>query len=884
MNWTALGEGTRITGGWRLEDVSVPEDAILRARGLVIGSQYNAGNSWVAGYFGRPVILEQPSGGTFASSSTVSLTVRADGTGPLSYQWFKDGEALAEDAGHVGVQSPTLTLNDLWGPAGGEYSAVVTNPQGEVTSAVVTLTVTGDPRIASEPVSQVVNLGATATFEFGVEGTEPLTYQWWHDGVELPGANDASLVLENVQPAQAGEYRAVAANDYGEVTSQVVTLDVNQTVPELAFDPVIGGRVYALAVQSDDKILVGGNFTIVNGETRKNLARLLPDGTLDPEFNPGADSPVEAFGIQPDGGILVAGEFTTLAGEPRQRIARLGPDGALDPDFRVPVDNTIRALALQPDGRILIGGHFTLLDGEAHAQVGRLNPDGSVDDGFAAGVQSNGSYTPSVRTFAVQPDGRIVVAGYFSTLNGEPAGSIGRLTPDGSRDPSFAGSANSIVDCLTLQPDGRILVAGHFTVLNAQSSRSHVGRLNVDGSLDTSFQSSVTMNVMSLALQADGRILVGGVIYDSWSPASRIIRLESGGSLDPVVDPRADRDVYAIALQSDGRILAGGWFSEIAGVERGGLCRLSNTGPAVESIEYDDSVFWTRGGAAPELSRTTFEHTGDGITWTGLGEGIRISGGWALTPPTPVPGGNIHARGYLSGAQNNGSSWFVDTYSGPPLFLEQPEGQSAPKQTLVTFGTRVVGSGPLAYQWHHDGLPLEDGDRVSGSRTPVLTVGDLTGEESGEYTLVATNGLGETTSRIAVLSVLDPWIILQPESQTVNWGQRVDFETYAVGTGDLSYQWWKDGVEIPGANEPWLELSGLTAGDAGDYWVVATGPYGGTPSESATLDVVLEPSIVTHPASQIGNLGGQVSFVVGVQGEPPMTYAWYRNSETLNDE
>lgn len=882
--WSLLGEGTRVDGGWRLVGVRVPPESIIRARGLVAGGRYNGSSSWVGAHFGPPLIFEQPLSQTNQVGTTATFTLRADGTGPLSYQWFKDGAALEEDATVLGVHSPTLTLSDLWGPAGGVYTVVVSNSHGEAISAEVPLTVTGDPGIVAEPANQAVNVGGAATFQFGVEGTEPLTYQWWHDGTELPGANAASLVLTNVQAAQAGEYQAVAANDYGTVTSQVVTLGVNQALPEVGFDPVVNGDVYAVAVQPDHKILLGGKFTTVNGQPRPNLARLLPDGSLDPEFDPGADSPVRAFGIQPDGSLLIAGEFTTLAGEPRQRIARLDADDALDADFHLPVDDSIYALALQSDGRILIGGRFTTLDGDAHARIGRLNPDGSVDDGFSAGVDSNGSYTPSVRTFAVQPDGRIVVGGYFAKMNGEPASSIGRLNPDGSLDENYEATAGSIVECLTLQPDGRILIGGRFTSLGGVSIGSRLGRLNVDGTLDTSFQPLVDGTVLTLALQTDGTILIGGS-FGAVGDVSRlrIARLTRDGSVDPGFDPQSDRDVYAIALQADGRVLAGGGFNQIAGVNRKGLCRLDNTGAVVETLVYDDSVFWMRAGAAPEVWRATFEHTEDGSGWTFLGDGVRIPGGWVVTPPTTLTTGNIRVRGYFTGAQNNGSSGFVEKYQGPPLFLRQPVGQVAPMQSLATFSARVVGSEPLSYQWHLDGLPLEDGNRISGSQTPVLTVRNLTGADSGEYTLVAANGSGETTSDGAVLTVLDPWIILQPESQTAAPGQNASFETYAVGTGALSYQWWKDGVELPGANEPWLDLTGLTADDAGDYWVVVTGPYGSSTSEVATLEVVLEPSIVTQPASQVGGLGQQVSFAVKVQGETPITYEWYRNGELLSD-
>ncbi|MCP5524139.1 MAG: immunoglobulin domain-containing protein [Verrucomicrobiales bacterium] len=812
------------------------------------------------------------------------------GSGPLAYQWQKDGEPLADGDGIAGSETAALILTGVAGEDRGAYALVTTNGLGSKTSQVAQVDVV-DPVITSQPVTQTPPPGGTLTLSVEIAASDPLSYQWQRDGEVLvddgriSGSQTAVLSVADSSSADDGLYRVTVSNAYGSVTSREIPVKVAVIMVDLEFNVAMESTdaVHSLAIQPDGRILVGGEFSTVNGQTRKNLARLLPDGSLDLEFDPGADNPVRAFGVQPDGGILVAGEFTTLAGQPRQRIARLDAEGFLDPEFHPSVDDSIYALALQSDGGILLGGRFTLLAGKAHARMGRLNPDGSVDDGFSAGVESNGAYTPSVRTFAVQPDGRIAVAGYFAKLNGESVASIGRLNPNGSLDGSFAAAAGSIVECLALQPDGRILVGGAFTSLDGVSIGSHLGRLNVDGTLDTSFQPLIDMNVLTLALQTDGNILVGGAFNDLGTLRSRIVRLRSDGSLDPAVDPRADRDVYALALQSDGRILAGGWFGLVADMQRSGLCRLNNTTPAEESLFLDDSVFWTRGGGAPEISRATFEHTKNGATWTSLGDGVRISGGWVVTPPVPLSGGNIRARGYLSGAQNNASGWFVEKQWGVPLILEQPLSSVSEWATTVSFAAEVIGSDPLSYQWYRDGMPLEDTGTSTGSQTPVLTLRDLTGRDSGEYTLVASNDLGEATSNAAVLTVQDPWIVLQPLSQALKPGSRVDLEAYAVGSGPLTYQWWKDGALIPGATEPWLQLTTLTADNAGEYWVVVTGAYDSSRSETATIEMVRTPRIVTQPSSQIGERDGEVTFTVEAWGESPLSYEWYFNGELLSD-
>ena len=113
----------------------------------------------------------------------------------------------------------------------------------------------------------------------------------------------------------------------------------------------------SLAVQPDGKILVGGYFTALGGQTRNGIAQFNPDGTLDSTFNPGAsrtDSSglVYSLVVQADGKILVGGWFTAVAGQPRQYLGRLNTDGTLDSGFDPGANWVVTSLALQADGKI----------------------------------------------------------------------------------------------------------------------------------------------------------------------------------------------------------------------------------------------------------------------------------------------------------------------------------------------------------------------------------------------------------------------------------------------------------------------------------------------------------------------------------------------------
>jgi uncharacterized delta-60 repeat protein len=338
--------------------------------------------------------------------------------------------------------------------------------------------------------------------------------------------------------------------------------------------------VKSLVVQADGKVLVGGFFTKLGGQTRNHLARLNPDGSLDATFNPGAGYVVSCLTVQTDGKILVGGNFTTLGGQPCVCLGRLNPDGSLETDFN-PETGLVQCLAVQPDGRIVVGGFFGMLGGQPCMHIGRLNANASLDTSFNPGADY------WVNALAVQGDGRIVVGGGFTTLGGKNRSRIGRLNPDGNLDATFDPGADDIVYSLALQPDGRILVGGRFLELGGQP-RTNLARLNADGSLDATFNASAIpcyvpyflyYGVLSLALQPDGRILVGGAYTNLCGQTRNYLgRLNADGSLDSAFNPGADNPVCSLAVQADGRILVGGVFTSLGGQPRSGLGRLQLDG------------------------------------------------------------------------------------------------------------------------------------------------------------------------------------------------------------------------------------------------------------------------------------------------------------------
>jgi uncharacterized delta-60 repeat protein len=352
------------------------------------------------------------------------------------------------------------------------------------------------------------------------------------------------------------------------------------------FNPGTGanGPVESFALQPDGKILIGGYFTSYNGNARNYIARLNADGSLDATFNPGtgASSLVESIVLQPDGKILIGGWFTSYNGTARNRIARLNADGSLDATFNpgTGASSTVNSIALQPDGKILIGGSFTSFNGMSRDRIARLNADGSLDATFNPGT---GASNP-VYSFALQPDGKILIGGFFTSYNGTSRGRIARLNPDGSLDATFnpGTGANGDVRSIALQPDGKIFVAGSFLAFNG-TSINNIARLKTTGQLDPFFHPLAGFNgsIGVIVQQPDGKILVGGAFTQyGGTMRNRLARLNPNGTLDIFFNPGggANGNVQSLALQPDGKILVGGAFTNFNGAQDNYITRLNTNG------------------------------------------------------------------------------------------------------------------------------------------------------------------------------------------------------------------------------------------------------------------------------------------------------------------
>ena len=346
-----------------------------------------------------------------------------------------------------------------------------------------------------------------------------------------PGANDAvdGLVVQADQRILVGgEFTSIG----GCSNSFMARLSADGSV-DVSFNPAgqTDGAIQCLLQQPDRKVLVGGGFERLLGHTQPALARLLEDGSVDATFDASAvfntNTAVYSLALQDDGRLLVGYQYGSDGlGDSLSRVVRVNTNGSLDPTFVCTNEITgyVFALLPQADGGVLFGGNYCNVAGSTNNSLFLLNQDGRLDDSFDSGLGMS-----SVFSLVRQTNGQILVGGIFYRTRASNSVPLLRLNTDLRWDESFkidalggvgwVGFMEPSISALLLQPDGKLIVGGYFLEV-AGYSRRQIVRLNPEGHVDGCFDPGLGLGgleragpVRALALQSDGGILLGGLFH-----------------------------------------------------------------------------------------------------------------------------------------------------------------------------------------------------------------------------------------------------------------------------------------------------------------------------------------------------------------------------------
>lgn len=502
---------------------------------------------------GPPLIVNHPVSLTVGNLQNARFTVAAIGPGPLTYQWFFNGQPLVDGGNISGATTSQLVVSSAVGTNEGTYSVVVSNAFGaSQPSNPAELLVNRPPSIIQQPVAPVVNQGETLTLTVVADGTQPLTYQWQRNGTNLvnggniSGVNTPTLVIQNAQRADAPGnvgYSVVVSNAFAPPATSTIVYPAVISPGALRPDFVttLSGTVYDIAATANGDFLLAGDLNVSTaGFFTADAARVRADGTVVTNFaasGTGSSAPVTSVRELLNGQVLVGGDFTTWIPGNRRYLVRLNPNGSTDTNFTHTINSSVKRILRLADGKLLVAsGSSGFNTGNVH----RFNADGTPDGTF-----TTVSLTGSLLDMAVQSDGKIIVAGTFGLM---------RFNADGTGQAAF-GSGLANIPTVHVGPDDKV----YFSDNNG----TKLTRLHADGTPDDTFNTPLDGHVYGMAFLSGGRLaIVGSFNHVHGTLMPKIALLESNGSLaagfTSTYAPVFGNTLYVIHPLGDGTALVGG--------------------------------------------------------------------------------------------------------------------------------------------------------------------------------------------------------------------------------------------------------------------------------------------------------------------------------------
>lgn len=835
-----------------------------------------------------PTITSISNAVTVAVGNSIWLEVSASGTAPLTYQWRKDGVAIA------GATSSYLSRSITQLSDGGSYTVVVTNEQGSVTSTGVTVTVTTVvpqlPVITQSPPSVTVNYGEYVYLSVSVTSNTPVSYQWRKNGVAIPGATSSYYSLSGpVTETEAGNYTVVATNSQGSVTSE----PCNVAVLPLQAPVVLGAPLSRVVSQ-------GGEFSLY----------VEISSTTGVSYQWRKD------------GVAIPG--ATSSGYSKSNVAS-SDSGS----YTVVVSNAAGTVTSSAATVTVVSPALPLIT--QHPASGSVLP-GQYFGGMSVGVTSVGSTTYQWYLNDVAIAGQTSSSIYIGNAQPSHAGTY-KVTVTNAAGSVTSNNAVLTVDTNATRPI-IIYTTGNSVVAIGNSGYVFVDTVVTPTSVvwkkDGVTVAGATSRSLSLygftAAQAGSYVAIVTTPGGTATSQPIVLSVQNLGVVPAIqnqpgaenrfVGQSASFDVSAVGefplsyqWRKDGVAISGAtsssfYISTVAASHAGAYSVVVTNRNGSVTSDAAPLVVLTPAASPPVIrthpgSRTVTIGSSSNYLSVQLSTSMTVTYQWRKDG-VAIPGAtsSSYSLGAISAATAGRYSVVVSNASGSttsydavvtvtnsltgPGFTTQPQNVSVYAGGNVTFTANAVGSGTVTYQWRKNSVD------IPGATGATLGITSVPMTAAGSYSVLATDVNGSTLSSTAFLSVINstaPTISRQPVSTTAFAGANVTFTATATGTPSPGLQWLKNDAPISGANSGTLTLSNVQAGDAASYTFRASNVAGSATSSPATLTVYTEPlsvpSIVTQPANAAVMPGGTATFSVTAAGYPAPGYQWRKNGADI---
>ena len=853
--------GSQVNGNWKLKirDTAEYDVGTLVCWSLdfrLVSCEQGGGRCLVA-----PTITSQPVDLQKVLGDPAVFSVTAQGTEPLSYQWFKGTDPIP------GATANQLTLTSVSQADSAGYFVTISNPYGTVDSRVALLDVVTLPSITQQPLSKTIPLGDTATLSVGSSGTGPLSYQWFHGENSVPGQTNATLVIPGFGAADAGSYRVEVSSPFGQVLSDVAILTI-------VLPPTITLMPADLVVTNGDPAL----FQVqVTGTPPLTFFWIKDSSEWFPEAVDGSLTlPVTTLG---DAGLYSV-VVSNLAGVVSSRQARL--DVFQAPQFVISPTNQLVALH----------GNLSLVS-------------------LATGVPAPSYrwYRSTLEGFEIIPD---ATNAQFVISSAEVSDARRyQVTASNLLGVVVSGEAEIQVlplPLITSQPQSQKVVAGSTVNFQVQVSGdgpfSYQWFFNGSNPLLGRTQSQLTLvgvgpeaqgayhvvisNQVGAVASLPATLQLGSPVVILTQPSAKDVAVGGAAALQVEVTGDAPltfqwlfnatnqlKDATNSILQlenlsfegtGDYQVVienfAGSVTSQVARVEVLQPPHIV-TDPIAQSVNLGGAIDLavSADGALPLVYRWYFN------------ENFLIAG--ADGPVLHLEALGADVEGFYTVEVSNR----VGTVRSTPAFVQvitPPKISGIAGQTTVPLGghltleATVEGTAPFGFEWFHGD------DVIPGQTAAVLVLQTLQFSDSGSYRVKVSNAAGVATSDPVEVSVLEaPIITVPPQPQLLAVGQELLLNAVVTGSEPLTFWWiYNTNQVLVGEHNPSLLIPSIQLNQAGTYQLVVSNAVGKAFSSHVNVRVEEPPTFVLEPEDLSLPRGSLAHLTVIAAGSPPLRYQW----------
>jgi len=706
-----------------------------------------------------PTITTPPANQTVTAGQTATFAVVAAGTAPLSYQWQKNGANIAGATG-ASYTTPVTTTAD----SGSTFAVVVSNTAGTVSSAAATLTVSAAPvapTIVTQPASQTVTAGQTATFTVVAAGTAPLSYQWQKNGVSVAGATSASYTTPVTATSDSGSTFAVlVSNTAGTVTSAAATLTVNAAAvaPTITTPPA---NQTVTAGQTATFTVVAAGTAPLSYQWQKNGVNIA--GATAASYTSLATTPADSGSTFRVVVTNTAGTVTSNAATVTVNAAAVAPTISTQPTnqtvtagqtatFTVVAAGTAPlSYQWQKNGVNVAGatsGSYTTpvtatSDSGSTFAVVVSNTVGTVTSAAATLTVNAAAVAPTITT---QPTNQTVTAGQTATFTVVAAGTAPLSYQWQKNGVNIAGAtAASYTSPATTPADSastfRVVVTNTAGTVTSNAATLTVNAAPVAPTIST----QPTNQTVTAGQTATFTVVAAGTAplsYQWQKNGVNVAGATSASYTTPVTTTSDSGSTFAVVVSNT----AGTVTSAAATltVNAAAVAPTITTQPTNQTVTAGQTATFTvvAAGTAP-------------LSYQWQKNGVNVAGATSASYTSPITVTSDSGSTFRVVVSNTAGTvtsaavtLTVNAAAVAPTITTQPTNQTVTAGQPATFTVVAVGTAPLSYQWQ------KNGTNIAGANTAsYVTTVTTTADSGSTFDVVVSNTAGTATSSAATLTV-----------------------------------------------------------------------------------------------------------------------------------